>query len=563
MKLTDDDFYVIIELVKKLKMQVISMYKLLVVDDEYNIRDGIINAVSWDLCGVEVVGEAASGIEALKKVKEALPDIVITDISMEDMDGLELAEKLKQRYPFIKVIILSGYDEFEYAKRAVDLKVYSYLLKPILPDELIKVVREVIEEIKSEVRIKEKVVALESEIKINREAFIERLLNDLVKGNIRQSSELQARLSLLNLQMAERFYLCLILDLDGYYDLIESYGIEKVQIILQCIQEVNHDIFVKDFCIWSFIDCMGNIVVIVGTETGIKDRTLVRIHTCIDRIKQVIKNTLDVTVTVAIGGLFNNVMEVYKSYNEAIKALDFKVVAGKDCVIHIDDVRSIGGQHFSYPKDKESGILASLNGEDDSRIRSSIEAFFKDVELGSFSKDKLRISVMELFSVVASRFMDLGVDIHKMYERNLLDPYKIIDRYDTVEEIKNWLTNVVMGCVDRLRNDRSNNVKSVITKAQRFIEANYANTDISLNSIAEHVYLNPAYFSKLYKKETGETYMEFLTKLRIEKAKKLLKETNIKTSDIGTAVGYPNPQYFTTLFKKVLGITPLEYREKK
>ena len=209
------------------------MYKLLVVDDEFNIRDGIVNAVPWDTCSVVVAGEAANGIEALEKVEATLPDIVITDINMDDMDGLEFAENLKQKYPHIKVIILSGYDEFDYAKRALQLKVFSYLLKPILPDELIRAVKDVIKEIQADTLLKEKVLTLESEIKINREVLMERLLNDLVNGNVRQRDELKSRLSLVKLQMEQRRYLCLIFDLDGYYDLIESCGIEKVQIILQ------------------------------------------------------------------------------------------------------------------------------------------------------------------------------------------------------------------------------------------------------------------------------------------------------------------------------------------
>lgn len=539
------------------------MYKLMVVDDEYNIRDGIVNAVPWETCGVVVVGEAGNGIEALEKVEETLPDIVITDINMDDMDGLEFAENLKQKYPYIKVIILSGYDEFEYAKRALQLKVFSYLLKPILPDELIKIVKEVIYEIQAEARLKEKVRTLESEIKINRQVLLERLLNDLVNGNIRQRNELDERLSLVNLQIDQKFYSCLIFDLDGYYDLIEIHGIEKVQIMLQCIQEVINDLFLKEFSIWSFIDSAGNIISIVGGEPEGKGKNLKNIHTSIEKLKQAIKSTLNVTITVAIGGLYNDILEVFESYTEAMKALDFKVGAGKDCIIHIDDVYSISGGRFSYPKDKENFILASLNEDDDAKIRSSIESFFKDIGSKSFLKKHMRISIMELFTVIARKFMDFGVDIDKLYERDLIDLYKVIDRFDTAEEIKNWFINIVMGCVNELRNHRLNNVKSVINKAQNYIEANYTSSDISLNSIAEHIYLNPAYFSKLYKKETGETYMEFLTRLRIEKAKSFLRETNIRTSDIGIAVGYPNSQYFTTLFKKVTGKTPVEYRERK
>lgn len=539
------------------------MYKLLVVDDEYNIRDGIVNAVPWEMCDVVVVGEAGNGVEALKKVEETMPDIVITDINMDDMNGLEFADNLKQKYPHIKVIILSGYDEFEYAKRALQLKVFSYLLKPVLPNELIKIVREVIEEIQAEVRLKEKVFNLESAIKINKEVVLERLLNDLVNGNISKRGDLEERLSLADIQMNKKLYSCLIFDVDGYYDLIEGYGIERVHIMLQCIREVINDIFRKEYGIWSFIDGAGNIISIVGGETGGKGRILKNIVENIEKLKQTIKNSMNVTNTVAIGGLYSNIMEVFKSYTEAMKALDFKVVAGKDCIIHIDDVNSISGGRFSYPKDKENAILCSLNEDDDLKIRSSIEYFFKEIGSRSYLKEHMRISIMELFAVIARKFMDLGVDIHKLYERDLVDPYLVIERFDTAEEVKNWLTNVVMGCVNELRKDRLNNVKSVIRKAQEYIESNYTRSDFSLNSIAKHVYLNPAYFSKLYKKETSETYMEFLTGLRIEKAKSLLKETNIKTADIGTAVGYPNSQYFTTLFKKVTGITPVEFRERK
>ncbi len=539
------------------------MYKLLVVDDEYNIRDGIVNAVPWDTCGVTVVGEACDGIEALEKVESLLPDIVITDISMEEMDGLEFADNLKQKYPRIKVIILSGYDEFEYAKRALQLKVFSYLLKPILPEELIKAVRGVIGEIEEEEQLSEKVHALESEIKINREVVVERLLNDLVSGNIRNGEELQSRLSLAKLEAGQSAYCSIIFDLDGYYDLLEKHGIEKVHIILRCIQELIGDMLAGEFSLWSFIDGMGNIVAVAGGEGEAKGRTLKNIVCFIERLKQVIKNTLNVTVSVGIGGLYRDLLQVSRSCGEAVKALDFKVVAGKDCVIHIADVCSISGGCFSYPKDKEDIILASLNGEDDEKIRRAVEDFFRDLGTKGYRKENMRISIMELLAVTARRFMDLGVDIHRLYEWELLDTYKIMERFDTAEEIKNWMTNIIMGCVNELRKNRSNNVKSVITKAQRHIEANYANPDISLNSTAEHVYLNPAYFSKLYKKETGETYMEFLTRLRIEKAKNLLKETNIRTSDVGTAVGYPNSQYFATLFRKITGKTPMEYREKK
>lgn len=538
------------------------MYKLLVVDDEYNIRDGIVNAVPWETCGVVVAGEADNGITALEKVEETSPDIVITDIHMDDMDGLEFAEILKQKNPNIKVIILSGYDEFEYAKRALQLKVFSYLLKPVLPDELIKVVGEVIRDMEAEARLEEKVKRLESEIKINRQVLLERLLSDLVNGNIRKRDKLTERLALVGIQMEQRLYTCLIFDLDGYYDIIETHGIEKVHIILQCIQEAINEVFLKEFDIWSFIDSAGNIISILGSEPEKRERNPGNMHSCVEKLKQAIKSTLNVTITVAVGGTYGDILEMFKSYAEAGKALDFKMVAGRDCVIHIDDVCSIGGKRFSYPKDKENGILESLDEDDDEAIRDSIASFFVDLGSG-FMKEHVSISMIELFAAIARKFMDCGDDVHKLHERDLADLYKAVERFDTVEEIKNWFTDIVIEYAREFRKDRLNNVRSVINKAQGYIDANFASPDLSLNSIAGHIYLNPAYFSKLYKKETGETYMDYLTRLRIEKAKSLLRETSVRASDIGAAVGYPNSQYFTTLFRKVTGKTPVVYREGK
>jgi two-component system response regulator YesN len=537
------------------------MYKLLVVDDEYNIRDGIVNAIPWHTCNAEVVGDAGSGIEALKKVEQFHPDIVITDIYMDDMDGLELAESLRQKYPSIKVIILSGYDEFEYAKKALQLKIFSYLLKPVLPEELMKVVREVIDEIQNEERLKKKIGMLEKEMKINRQMLRERILNDLVHGRIRRDNEFSERLLLAGINSDKGAYACLIFSMDGYYDLLETHGMEKVYKMLQCIQEITGSIFEKGFDTWSYIDNMGNIIAVLGGAAAGRSRNLSDVDTRIEKLKHVIKGTMDITLTVAVGGFYGDILEVPESYTEALKALDMRVWAGKDCVIYIDDAYSISGDRFIYPEDRENAILAAINEDDDIKIRSCVKAFFDFLRSRNYPKEHVRVALMELFAVIARKFMDNSVDIYKLYERNILDPYKALDRFDTIDEINNWLIKIISGCVCELRKNRSISVKSVINKARSYIEANYTSPDISLNSIAEHVYLNPAYFSKLYKKETGETYMEYLTSLRISRAKALLRDTNIRVSDIGAAVGYLNSQYFATFFKKVTGKTPIEYRE--
>ena len=170
---------------------------------------------------------------------------------------------------------------------------------------------------------------------------------------------------------------------------------------------------------------------------------------------------------------------------------------------------------------------------------------------------------MELFSVIVRKFMDLGLDVHASYDQTLLDPYRALERYDSVEAVRNWLLNIVLESAPTLRGKRFTDVRSVVARVQSYIADNFANPDISLHSIADYAHFNAPYLSKLYKKETGENYLEYLTRLRMEKARQLLRTTPMRTAEVGNAVGYPNPQYFTTLFRKTTGMTPMEYREAK
>ncbi len=539
------------------------MYKLVVVDDEYNIRDGIVNAVPWKDCNVVVVGEACDGDEGLEVVEKTLPDIIITDINMDNMDGLAFAKHVKERYPWMKVIILSGYDEFEYAKTALQLKVFSYLLKPILPNELIEVVQEVIKEICEDSQIHEKIKSLESEVELNKEIIMEKLLKDLVYGKMRDIVHFQERTSLIDMNIKEGYFACLVFSLDSYYCLVEATSSSAVSTLLGEMRTIIQEEFSTEHVVWSFDDAAGSIVVILQENLGRRSLGIKKVYTSIDKVKEVVKTSLNVSVSVGIGNFYNDMLKLSHSYSEAAKALEFKITAGKGCIIHIDDVALMSPKPFTYPKDKEHAIILGLTHDDEQEIREALGSFFQEIELRACMKDDLRLSVMELFTVLSRKVLDLGLDMHRLYEKDLVDPYKALDRFDTTEEIKNWFTNIILGCIMALRKNRRDDTKSIIRKAQSYLECNYSNDGLSLDVLAEYLYLSPAYFSKLFKKETGKTYMEYLTRLRIQKAKELLKKTNIRINDIGSAVGYSNSQYFITLFKKLTGKTPSDYRERE
>lgn len=536
------------------------MYRLMIVDDEFNIRDGIANAIPWSEHGVEIAGEATNGAEALEIIDKTKPDIVITDIYMDNMNGLEFAEKLKKKHPEIKIIILSGYDEFEHAKRAIELKVFSYLLKPVLPEELLKIVEEVIEEIEEDRKVKEKIRCLEEELNYNNILLQDRFLSDLFEGRIAGEKEILGRADVLGVNVSQPHYACLVFDMDGYYELAFAKTPKQMHMLTLGIKKIVYEVLGRHYTIYTVMHNLRNIIALVGNISGDNGRSQEELYEYIEKARENITNMLGITVTVGSSRIYNEITDIRKAYAEALRALDYKLTVGKDCIINIDDIVSISGRNGVYPSEEETRLLDSLNDDED-RVRAAIEDFFSNLQNQNYSKERLRAIIMQLFAVTARKFMDMGIDMYYLYDKKLVDTYTVLERYDTLDEIQNWMTNIVVGGVQQLQQERKNNVKSVIKKAQDYIMQNYPNPDISLNSIAKYVYLNPTYFSKLYKKETGESYIEFITNVRMEEAKRLIRESNAKIADIGCAVGYQNAQYFCTLFKKMTGVSPAEYRE--
>ena len=556
------------------------MYKLLVVDDEFNIRDGIVNAVPWHTCGVTVSGEAGNGVEALDCVAREKPDLVISDISMDVMDGLEFVERLKGMHPEVKVILLSGYDAFDYAKRALALKVSSYLLKPVSPGELMDTVRGLIGEIESENRLKEHITNLESEVQVNRELVLDRLLRDLTDGVLTDPKELEERLSLIDMSFSHPHYACLVVSIDGWQERREQHGPAHVRILMRQAEALFRHVLSDRFGVWSYQAAPGQIVALLGGRAGGKapgsngragssapaeesPGELRDLAPALERFRMELRRILDVTATIAIGETCDAPTRIAPSHAQAQKALEYRTISGPDSVIRMNDIDAITHDRFRYPADKAAAILTVLSEGDDGQIRDAVHAFFAELESRGCLRSHLRIAVMELFSVIVRKFMDLGLDVHASYDQTLLDPYRALERYDSVEAVRNWLLNIVLQSATTLRGKRFTDVRSVVARVQSYIADNFANPDISLHSIADYAHFNAPYLSKLYKKETGENYLEYLTRLRMEKARQLLRTTPMRTAEVGNAVGYPNPQYFTTLFRKTTGMTPMEYREAK
>jgi two-component system response regulator YesN len=536
-----------------------TVYKLMVVDDEYNIRDGIANAIPWADHNIEVAAQASNAMEAISKFEQFQPDIIITDIIMDDMTGLDMIEHLYRKNQNIKVIIISGYDDFEYAKRAIKLKAASYLLKPIVPDELTAIADNLVKDIADTNRIKEKLLSLEDELKQGRAYILEKFLNDLIYGRITDEKELNRRAVFLGLRFDYPSYLCLSFSVDNYFELAGKKPEKDMQIIILGVKKVITEIFCKKNMVFVLEENGSDITAVIGSSS-IKDSLMDEIHANIEKIKDMAKELFDITVTVGLGRVYDNILNIRRSYMEAGKAIEYRIVAGKDTVIDIEDIASISGKSYIYPKDKEKQILNSISENDEEKIACYVDGFFKDLLSQNCLKRQIQAVVFQLIMGVSGKLIDMGMDQEEGIMEHNMRLYDKIDRLETVEDIKTYMTREITRTANDIFLRRNGDVRNIIAKSQKYISDHFTDSSISLQTISEHIHLSPAYFSKLYKKETGDSYIDYVTKVRIDMAKKYLKETNMRISEVGASVGYLNSHYFSTLFKKYAGITPAEYR---
>lgn len=535
------------------------MYKLLIVDDEYNIREGLVNGIPWHEIGVEVVGAAVDGEDAYEKVELFSPDIIITDVSMDNMNGLELADLLKQKHPFIKVVILSGYDDFEFVSRALELKVFTYIIKPVHSDELMDTIRKLILEIEEERKLKEKIHLMELEIDQNRSLLTERFLYDLINGNIGSLHELTVRAGFLEVRFEKSSYACSLIEIPDYREILRSSGIKTLQRQLFAVRSILYD-ELKEYELWSLMGGSGSFTLLIGSNEAGSD-----FGACLakrlEKLVSDIQMLLMITVSVSIGGIYDSILQLSKSYREALLASEYNAMSPRASVISIDDVQTSSGTRYIYPVEEENLIVGLLNAPNEDSLDDGIGNLFDKMEYQGYSKSQVRIGIMGLLSVIARKAMEMGVDIYQLYTHDLINPYSAMERYSTKEQRKNWLKNILAGIKLEMRNTQISNVKSVIIKANLFMKENFANPLLSLADVASHIFLNASYFSRLYKNETGESFVEALTKLRLDRARELLKDPDVKISAIAESTGYQSTRYFISVFKKHTGLTPLEYRK--
>lgn len=501
------------------------MYRLLVVDDEPNIRDGLSNAVDWGTIGVEVVAQASDGVEALALAEKWKPDIVITDISMASMNGLEFMELLRPQSPQMRFVVLSGFGEFEYARRALDLEVDAYLLKPARPSELLAVIGKIVDDLNRIHRESQRLEALETQVQTNLGMLRERFLRDLVHGRVSEEDGIR-RAEVLGLGWNGGPFAVWVASFDRTHEtkagVLDSTASDlRFQFVLEAVPLLAYG----QGSIAGLVEG-GEMVFVCAGDNWEPDQMATALN------KQVTPR-----LSWGIGGQCDSLVGLPESCREATAALAFGTASGVGTVIRYSDLEGLGWKNYGAAG-VVSGLISAFEREERAEV-SRLISQWSNADSADIQTLRDRISA----AVVAC-----GADDKALCWREDRSVLEALDGY-------------AQAAVDLIQQRRTMAVKGVIRKAQALMAEHFPDAGFGLQVLADKLDLNPTYFSSLYRQQTGRRYSDDLAKLRVDRAKSLLTETNLRTSDVGTAVGYPNPQYFATMFRRHTGKSPSEYRE--
>ena len=569
------------------------MIKVFLVEDEYAIREGIKKSVNWEANGYTLVGEAGDGEMAFPKIVKAKPDILITDIRMPFMDGLELSRLVKKEIPNIKIVVLSGYDDFNYAKQAISIGVEEYILKPVSGETLLAELGKIADTInaqRQENQAKEKYLRDMEEI---RTLAKQKFIHDTIDGKLSMQESLEQGRDL-GIDITATYYSIVLFQAfprskssaagGAEFDVAEYSGVSEE--IYSSIKDAFSDS--KDVYLYEQV---GDVLCFLGKSDSLDEMTR-NSEKGMNSIKDIMSTYPDWIYFISVGKPVERIRDVNSSYRDASRKFAERYMLDDSFIFYGEDGdnREKIREKVSAEKKDSTDTLVDINSLDINTLdiggidikmvsQKTIFHFLRNgtlgeiddlvdeyfTSLGDEALESLMLRQYVLMEALISgmAFLDsMNVSREKSSEilGELTDPVKFVD---SVDKAKNYITRILRSLIDYRNQVSDKKYTEIIDKAREFIQDNYKNDEMSLQTVASYVNVSSNHFSAIFRRETGETFIDYLTRVRMDNAKDLLTCTSMKTSEIGFEVGYKDPHYFSYIFKKTIGMSPKEYRRMK
>lgn len=532
-------------------------YKVILADDEEEVLQSIRRKLDWESFGFEVVETFLNGRDVIEFLETQEADLVITDIRMPFMDGIELAKHISEDYPQIKVIIISGYGDFNYAKEAMVYRVADYVLKPVNAKEMGAVLQRAREELDREQEEKKSIRLLKSQYMEHLPIIRESLLNQLVSGNV-QKEELFEQLEKCEIRIGKAAcWTAVLFQIDRFE---QPAGAEKIdkQYASVYIRNLIQERFREEYNYAIFYSRLGECLIFGMKEPEQIGKILFRLNGIVRESRRMMGLCLDV----GVGKIKKELLEVEASFKEAREALLYRQMAKYGEVIYMEDIKLPEQDYILFDEKSKERIFSAIKFGDSNDIHAALQEIYEELKERNITGSGWQawsVSVMNALLLFEQQYPTVTETVFG----GRLDCMEILGRYKDMDSFLGWLETGALLIGSYFEKERANKNKSIIEIARERIQKKFADPEISLEAVAAEIGLTPNYFSSLFKKETGESFVEYLTRLRLEEAMRMLEETDEKIYSVAEKTGYPDAGYFSYIFKKRYGISPIQYRRRR
>lgn len=528
-----------------------NMLKVMLIDDEHLIREKLRRSIDWESLGMVICSEASSAYEALENIDENLPDIIFADICMPFMNGIDFSEIVMEKFPQIKVIILTGHEEFEYARKSVRLGIEDFICKPVNETEIKEVLLVIKEKIERERCYHSQYEEIKQRLEESLPLLKDKFLNELLNSSL-STEDAQKRLAFFGMDFPGNYFQIAAIEL---FDTDNSITHERKLILALKGMDIICNYLNQFNMLYIFTDNSGRIIILSNNPE-------VSLEELCEHLKIVIDSFLNCSFGIGISNVQRDIEQIHNCYKEALNALEYMVVEGRNQVISYSDIIKTTSNPIKItPDDLEKLAFYIKAGMAEKALQTADNLFDIRNARAELVKKGIRIVSSTIISTVVSVLASTEIEIREVFEDE--NPYAFICKDETLPDMRIYIKNVVRKAAKMIENIRISADSRIMERILRYITDNISKSDLSLKGVADTFFLNYSYLSRKFKQEAGNTFREYITGVRMKKAVKIIQETDNKAYQVAEMVGIPDPHYFSICFKKHTGLSISDFRKTK
>ncbi len=533
------------------------MYKVILVDDEYLTRDAISRNTPWEDVDFTLVGTAENGKAAIALIEEAEPDLILTDICMPVLDGIGLAAYVHEHHPDIMVVIISGYDDFDYAKQAMSYEVADYILKPITSTELVEELEKIHKKLDAASKKRGQLEKIQQEYQKNMPILRNHFLSRLLEGNY-PGGDVLARLEYFGLKMAGTYQAVTMIELEDTSAFLKLYPETTQELLEFSVANISEEL-VRDNPRIIFLQNTENRSICIFS--GDSEAALLKeIEKTGNGIVEALRRFMKMKVCILVGQTVAGPEKWAASYAGVLRARENRFLLEERVFVYEKDFsgkKENGYLRTSFWVDR---LVLSIKLHRLSELEKDTCRMFQEFRDSGCERKKLLLHIQNMVLTILINLEDNEVDIGRETEE--ADFINHLSEYGHLADVEVCFLKFCNKLSEDIAGKRESVNQKQAVLALDYMEKNYGNVNLSLGSVCSYLCVSTSYFSTIFKSATGETFVEALTRIRMEKARGLLETSNMKSYEVALAVGYNDPHYFSSIFKKHTGMTPTEYAKR-